>query len=129
MLAETQDELDRRRTIEKARKEIEVILKRYKISIDDLLPALSTKKPTRKKAATTISAGKKPSGKKTKGNKLVAKNLRRKDRRAAVASKYHEPATSNKWSGRGRAPAWVTRICNAETINIEQFKTDPRFRI
>ena len=51
------------------------------------------------------------------------------DQRAAVAAKYHNPETGDKWSGRGRAPSWVDSLCKAENIEIKQFKADPRFRI
>jgi len=48
---------------------------------------------------------------------------------AAVAAKYYNPATGDKWSGRGRAPVWLTSLCATEAINIKQFKADLRFRI
>jgi DNA-binding protein H-NS len=119
MLTETQAELKRRENIDKARKDIPAVLKKYKITIDDLDLGVSAKKSIEKKAAT----------KKARAKKYVAKTPRKNDQRAAVAAKYHNPATGDKWSGRGRAPVWVTSLCSAEAIDIEQFKADPRFRI
>jgi DNA-binding protein H-NS len=119
MLTETQAELKRRENIDKARKDIQAVLKKYKITIDDLDLGVSAKKSIEKKAAT----------KKARAKKYVAKTPRKNDQRAAVAAKYHNPATGDKWSGRGRAPVWVTSLCSAEAIDIEQFKADPRFRI
>ena len=44
MLTETQAELKRRENIDKARKDIQAVLKKYKITIDDLDLGTSSKK-------------------------------------------------------------------------------------
>ena len=119
MLTKTQAELKRRENIDKARKDIQALLKKYKITIDDLELDISSKKSTSKKVVT----------KKVGSKKRSAKTPRNNDQRAAVAAKYHNPATGDKWSGRGRAPVWVTSLCTADAIDIEQFKADPRFLI
>ena len=119
MLIETQAELKRRENIGRARKDIQAVLKKYKITIDDLDLGAGRKKPVGKKTAT----------KKVGAKKRLARSSRTNDQRSAVAAKYHNLSTGDKWSGRGRAPIWVTNLCNAEAIDIEQFKTDPRFRI
>jgi len=129
MLTETQAELKRRENIDKARKDIQAVLKKYKITIDDLDLGTSSKKSASKKAAAKKSTEKKAVTKKAGAKKRAAKAPRKNDQRAAVAAKYHNPATGDKWSGRGRAPVWVTSLCTAEAIDIEQFKADPRFRI
>ena len=129
MLTETQAELKRRENIDKARKDIQAVLKKYKITIDDLDLGVSSKKSTSKKTAAKKSTEKKAATKKAGSKKRAAKTPRKNDQRAAVAAKYHNPATGDKWSGRGRAPVWVTSLCTAEAIDIEQFKADPRFRI
>ena len=118
MLTKTQAELKRRENIDKARKDIQALLKKYKITIDDLELDISSKKSTSKKVVT----------KKVGSKKRSAKTPRNNDQRAAVAAKYHNPETGDKWSGRGRTPAWVTSLCTAEAIDVEQFKADPRFR-
>ena len=129
MLTETQAELKRRENIDKARKDIQAVLKKYKITIDDLDLGVSSKKSTSKKTAAKKSTEKKAATKKAGSKKRAAKTPRKNDQRAAVAAKYHNPATGDKWSGRGRAPVWVTSLCTAEAIDIEQVKADPRFRI
>ena len=129
MLTETQAELKRRENIDKARKDIQAVLKKYKITIDDLDLGVSSNKSANKKTATKKSTEKKAATKKAGPKKRTAKTPRKNDQRAAVAAKYHNPATGDKWSGRGRAPLWVTNLCTAEGIDIERFKADPRFRI
>lgn len=129
MLTETQAELKRRENIDKARKDIQAVLKKYKITIDDLDLGTSSKISASKKAAAKKSTEKKAATKKAGAKKRAVKTPRKNDQRAAVAAKYHNPATGDKWSGRGRAPVWVTSLCTAEAIDIEQFKADLRFRI
>ena len=129
MLTETQAELKRRENIDKARKDIKAVLKKYKITIDDLDFGVSAKKPVGKKAAAKKSTEKKAATKKARTKERAAKTSRKNDQRAKVAAKYHNPATSDKWSGRGRAPSWVISLCTDEAIDIKQFKANPRFRI
>lgn len=129
MLTETQAELKRREKIGKARKEIQAVLKKYKITINDLDLGATVKKHGGKKVTVKKSTEKRAQTKKTRNKTRNTKTLHKKDQRAAVAAKYHNPETGDKWSGRGRAPAWVTSLCTAEAINTEQFKVDPRFRI
>ena len=129
MLTETQAELKRRENIYKARKDIQAVLKKYKITIDDIDLSVSAKKLVGKKAATKKSIGKKAATKKAGTKERAAKTPRKNDQRAKVAAKYHNPATSDKWTGRGRAPSWVISLCTEEAIDITQFKADPRFRI
>ena len=129
MLTETQAELKRRENIDKARKDIKAILRKYKITIDDLDLGVSAKKPVGKKAAAKKSTEKKATAKKAGTKERAVKTPRKNDQRAKVAAKYHNPATSDKWSGRGRAPSWVISLCTDEAIDITQFKADPRFRI
>ena len=131
MLIDTRDELKRRENIDNALKEIHAVLKKYNITIDDIDLRKSNKKSASKKATTKKSAAKKAGTEKAGAGtkKHTAKTLRKRDQRADVAAKYHNPTTGDKWSGRGRAPVWVSSLCTAEAINIEQFKADPRFRI
>ena len=128
MLTETQAELKRRENIDKARKDIQAVLKKYKITIGDLGLSTSSKKSASKKTAANKSTEKKATTKKAENKKRVTKIQRKSDQRATVAAKYHNPETGDKWSGRGRAPVWVTNLCTAEAIDIEQFKVDARFR-
>jgi DNA-binding protein H-NS len=51
------------------------------------------------------------------------------NKRSQVASKYKNPASNDKWTGRGRAPRWVAAILSEQGLTIEAFKADPRFKI
>jgi DNA-binding protein H-NS len=51
------------------------------------------------------------------------------DKRAIVAVKYKNPNGSDKWSGRGRPPKWVSAILAKKRISIDQFKADKRYKI
>ena len=129
MLTETQAELKRRENIYKARKDIQAVLKKYRITIDDLNLGTSSNKSASKKTAAKKSTKKKAATKKAEHKSRSTKTTRKNDQRATVAAKYHNPETGDKWSGRGRAPVWVNNLCTAEAIDIKQFKMDARFRI
>ena len=129
MLNETRAELERRENILKARNDIQAVLQKYNLTIHDLELVTSSRKPANKKAATKTSVEKKASAKKQGTKKRAGNAVPKKDQRSTVSAKYHDAATGDKWSGRGRAPAWVTNLCTAENIAIEQFKADPRFRV
>ena len=129
ILTETQAELKRRENIDKARKAIQAVLKKYKITIDDLELGAGGLKRVAKKATAKKSTQRKASKKVARAKNQPTKGPRKKDQRSTVAVKYHNPATGDKWSGRGRAPVWVTKLCADEAISIEQFKSDLRFRI
>jgi len=129
MLDETRAELKRRENINKARRDIQAVLEKYSITIHDIDLNFSSRKPATKKVTSKKGTAKNSSIKRMAAKKYATKALRKNDQRATVAAKYHNPATGDKWSGRGRAPAWVIQLCAAETIDIEKFKADPRFRI
>lgn len=61
--------------------------------------------------------------------KKAQKNSKKTDKRAKVVAKFRNPKGSERWTGRGRAPKWVSNIINARKITIEQFKTDKRYKI
>ena len=54
---------------------------------------------------------------------------KKKDRRAKVAFKYKNPKGSEKWSGRGRAPKWVSDILVKKRISLAQFKSNKRYKV
>ena len=35
----------------------------------------------------------------------------------------------NTWTGRGRAPGWVVKICEKDGIEVAKFKTLPQYKI
>lgn len=118
ILNDAQAELQRRENAAKAQKEIQAILQKYSVNIADLdFYSSKTKEPARKAQPSAATKSIKP--KKNPG----------KDKRSAVIAKYKNPSTKDKWTGRGRAPAWVMMICEAENLDIKQFKADQRFRI
>lgn len=49
--------------------------------------------------------------------------------RGKVTPKYRNPVSGDTWTGRGRAPKWVNDICASYGIDVNVFKSDPRFKI
>lgn len=129
MIDETKAELKRRENIKQAHKDVQALLNKYGLTIQDLDFGVSSKKAAPKKATTRGRKGKKAPTKKTGAKRNNSNAMQKKDQRATVAPKYHNPETGDKWSGRGRAPTWVTKLCTAGSMSIEQFKADARFRI
>ena len=109
MLANTELEIKRRKNIKAAATEIRSVLKKYKITIQDI-DLQSFDKRTAKK---TVSKGK--------------AQAKANDNRQRVKSKYANPNGVETWSGRGRAPAWVLEVCQKEEIDLAAFKKDARF--
>ena len=103
MLNSTREEIKRRESIQIATAEIQALLNKHKISIQDIdLQALNKK-----------IKGKSPSKGPKKGK--------------IVKPKYANPQGVDRWSGRGRAPSWVMELCTKEGIDLADFKKDPRF--
>jgi DNA-binding protein H-NS len=124
IIVETQAELQRRINVDKASAAVQEVLKKYDVSIEELEFKAGNKKRTRKNNnLKTISRSKAKSKKMT-----PSASKKKNDQRAIVLAKFHSPTTNEKWSGRGRTPAWVNRICSAEGIDVKQFKSDPRFQ-
>ena len=98
------------------------ILKKYKLSIDDIPELELGKRPSK--------AGRKSAGaKKTMAAKVKAKRSKTTDKRVKVAFKYKNPKGSEKWSGRGRPPQWVNGLLENNRISIAQFKASKRYKI
>ena len=97
-----------------AAREILAVLKKHNLTLKDLSDLdFATRS---KKSKTAIS-------------KKVQKKSKKTDKRAKVLAKFRNPTGSEQWTGRGRAPKWVSNIVNARKITIEQFKTDKRYKI
>ena len=109
MLANANAEIRRREHIQAATAEIQVVLTKYKITMQDIDPRAFNKKRTGK----TFQTGK---------TKVEAR-----DNRKHVKIKYAKPKGVETWSGRGLAPAWVREICQKEGIELAAFKKDRRF--
>ena len=109
MLANANAEIRRREHIQAATAEIQVVLTKYKITMQDIDPRTFNKKRTVKtsrKGKTKVGA---------------------RDNRKHVKIKYAKPKGIETWSGRGLAPAWVREICQKEGIDLAAFKKDRRF--
>lgn len=93
------------------------ILKKHNLSITDIPELeLGKKRSTKRRKKSVVT-------------KAKNKSVRNPDKRINVAFKYKNPNGSNKWSGRGRAPKWVSAILEKNNISLEQFKTDKRYKI
>ena len=117
MLANTKAEIKRREHIQAATAEIRAILKKYKLTMQDIDLPTFNKKVAGKTARTGKVQGKAQSGVKSGG----------RDNRKRVKAKYANPNGADSWSGRGLAPAWVLEFCQKEGIELAAFKKDSRF--
>ena len=109
MLLNTEAEIKRREYIQAATAEIKAVLKKYKIAITDVDLQALHKKADRKIARKSGAPSKE------------------RDNRKSVKPKFSNPNGPEKWSGRGRAPAWVLKICKEKGIELATFKEDGRF--
>ena len=78
---------------------------------------------------TKKAKSKKTSSNRERREKATAATPKKVDKRAKVAFKYKNPSGSEKWSGRGRAPKWVSAILAKKRISMTQFKADKRYKI
>lgn len=98
------------------------VLRKHNLKVKDLADLeLGPKRKTRTK--------KKNIAKKKRSAKVEKPASKAQDKRAKVAFKYKNPNGSEKWSGRGRAPKWVTSILTKRRMSIAQFKSDKRFEV
>ena len=112
----------RRANLKAAASAILTILKKHRLSAHDLTELNLGQKPT-------AFAKKKTAGKKKRPAATKKTSVKKSDKRAIVAYKYKNPKGSEKWSGRGRAPKWVTAIIAKKRISLAQFKDDKRYKI
>ena len=112
----------RRANLKAAASAILTVLKKHRLSVRDLTDLDLGQKPVaRAKRKTAGKKGRPAAAKKTSAKKS--------DKRAMVADKYKNPKGPEKWSGRGRAPQWVSDILAKKRISIAQFKADKRYKI
>ena len=98
------------------------VLKKHKLSIGDIPELELGKRPSKTGRKRSVA-------KKTMATRAKAKPSRKTDKRLKVAYKYKNPKGPEKWSGRGRAPKWVTAILENKRISIAQFKASKRYKI
>ncbi len=106
LVGKAQAELQRRSDLMLASKAIEKTLKKHSLSVADLHAMFPLKKGT-----------------------PVKKPKISKKSRAPAVPKFFDPLSGKKWSGRGRAPQWVSDVVKKEGISLEAFKVDQRFLI
>ena len=98
------------------------VLRKHRLSVSDLPELeLGQNSKTRTKKQTAAKRGRP-----AKAKSVAAK---KSDKRAKVAFKYKNPKGSEKWSGRGRSPKWVSDILAKKRISMAQFKADKRYKI
>lgn len=102
------------------------VLRKYKLKPADL-DKLDLGSPGKGRLTATAQR-KKGRPAKAQKSKTALKTRKASDRRAKVVSKYKNPKGMEKWSGRGRAPKWVSEILTKHKITIAKFKTDKRFK-
>ena len=112
----------RRANLKAAASAILTVLKKHRLSVRDLTNLDLGQKPAAR-------AKKKPAGKKGRPAAAKKTSAKKSDKRAMVAYKYKNPKGAEKWSGRGRAPKWVSEILAKKRISIAQFKADKRYKI
>ena len=106
VISEANSALSRRQRVEKAMVEIERVVKKYRLSQEEL-----------KLSVSFLQSEKVPV--KRKPRKLGKK----------VKPKYQSQDGSKKWTGRGRPPSWVVELCRSKRLTVEAFKSDSRFLI
>lgn len=118
------DEEKRRANRKSATVAILAVLKKYRLSTGDLSELDLGGRKIRGRPAKSVKA---------KAKAVKAKPAKKKgkagDKRATVAAKYKNPNGSEKWTGRGRAPKWVSDVLTKRRITIAQFKNSKRYKI
>lgn len=114
----TDTELKHRKIIEKVIAEFEVILDKHKLSFDIVANAY------RQMERSTYNLSSRAHTKRK--NKL---NTSCSDLRKTVKPKFFEAGTANSWSGRGRTPNWVAKLCTENKITIEEFKASNKYKV
>ena len=112
----------RRANLKAAASAILTVLKNHRLSVRDLADLDLGQKPVAR-------AKKKAAAKKGRAAVVKKTTAKKTDKRAMVADKYKNPKGAEKWSGRGRAPKWVSDIVAKKRISIAQFKADKRYKI
>ena len=103
LLNKTSNSLKHKQRMKNCKQELQSVLQKYKISIEDASKLLQGNKTSRKPKA--------------------------KSAKKAVQKKYHDGAKKQFWAGRGRAPIWVNAICEQKGISLEEFKASATFKL
>jgi DNA-binding protein H-NS len=60
--------------------------------------------------------------------KVKAKAKGKSSGTGTVQSAYKDPRSGATWAGRGRAPKWVTELCDEKGMNLQTFKASSEYR-
>lgn len=105
LMGQAATELANRKRIETLNKDIQKVLSKHKVTKPELAALIDALR-----SQTKISKSKARAASK-------------------VAPKFKNPAGSETWTGRGRAPNWVANLCKDAGISIDDFKTSANYLI
>lgn len=122
----TRQEILQREKLVQMLTELDDLLVRFDIDFEQLLefkvaekmPAKQQNTKRKKKADRKMALIK---GDRSPKKKQPSK--KQPDGRKKVAPKYRCPETKQHWTGRGKPPHWVTKLCETTNISLEKFKT------
>jgi DNA-binding protein H-NS len=105
LMDQAASELANRKRIETLNKDIQKVLAKHKVTKPELTALIDSLRGQTKLSKSKARAASK------------------------VAPKFKNPTGSETWTGRGRAPNWVTSLCNDAGISIDEFKTSTHYLI
>jgi DNA-binding protein H-NS len=105
LMGQAATELANRKRIETLNKDIQKVLTKYKVTKPELAVLVEVLRSQTKVSKSKARAASK------------------------VAPKFKHPTGSETWTGRGRAPNWVTTLCNEAGISIDDFKKSASYLI
>ena len=105
LMGQAASELANRKRIETLNKDIQKVLAKHKVTKPELTVLIDAIRSQTKLSKSKARAASK------------------------VAPKFKNPTGSETWTGRGRAPNWVTVLCNDAGISIDEFKTSTHYLI
>ena len=105
LMDQAASELANRKRIETLNKDIQKVLAKHKVTKPELTVLIDAIRSQTKLSKSKARAASK------------------------VAPKFKNPTGSETWTGRGRAPNWVTVLCNDADISIDEFKTSTHYLI
>ncbi len=106
LIEEAAKELAQRKRLDVLKRDIQTVLSKHKVKQSELSGLIQS----------ILSE--------TKGRKATKVRSRSK-----VVPKFKNPNGNDAWSGRGRAPRWVSQICEEQGLTVDEFKLSPAYRI
>lgn len=103
----TEEELKYRSKLSHAQRDIQNILKKHNLTIQQL------------------EMNQQVESSKSKRRRVKPKNIKTKK----VQPKYQDLEGMNFWTGRGLTPNWVRQICLEKKMSLEEFKANKDYRV